>query len=843
MPNNLYEFYKEKCELYSDKILFDNKITYTEAFKLAEQRAAFLQSEGCKKGDVIAILAKSNAEWVLSYMAINMLGGVVLPLDVNLMPQALKDMAKNLKAKALFISDEYKGVINKIKTYSVSIEKSLEKKKKFKVPKVNEDDTATLIYTSGTTGTPKIVALTHRNIFCTAENIGERARMSTKDLFLCLLPLYHVYALLACFAGPFSHGAAFVYLTSLKGPDIMKCLSENPFTVFPAAPLLWEMIMDGIIKKVKGESAFKYRLFKFFLEYGTVMRKIGLSSLPDKIFNPVHVLFGKNIRFFVSGGAPLKDKYRKYYKSMGFTVLEGYGLTETTGPITLPDPDKNFIGSVGPVISGNESKIKNINDEGIGEVWLKGDSVTPGYYGNAAANKEVFDSEGFFNTGDLGKKDKYGNIYLTGRVKNVIVLSSGKNVYPEELESYYKVSEEIEEIAVFGLDKDGDEHVYAVIVPKDKTDKSFEKIKNELNRLNKGLPSYKTVTDFAISFDKLPVNSARKVVYRTIIDLLKQGVYMEHENDSTVLRDVLTGTTPAETEIIDTLRKKLKAKTIYAKQTFSDFKIDSLGLVDLTVQLEEALNISIDLEKLKTLQTMDEMVTYLVSLEKSSGSSIREKLFEGEITEKPLLFFNPVLYFWMGLIKFCCRVLWKVEVINPEKFDIDNNIILANHSSYFDIPWIIRAMKIRDIKNTYAIGKKEVSGIRYIFHGMPVIWIDYNKNTNEVFKKSADLLRQNKSIMIFPEGIRSDSGEMQEFKLGSVYLAKNINRKIIPVTINGTHDIWPPQKKFPEIFTKKRGSVVIHDKIDPADYKTIESLMAKVRSEIEKGLDPELNKK
>jgi long-chain acyl-CoA synthetase len=842
MINNLYEFYKEKCELYSDKILFDNKITYAEAFKLAEQRAVFLQSEGYKKGDVIAILAKSNAEWVLSYMAINMLGGVVLPLDVNLMPQALTDMAKNLKAKALFISDEYKGVIKKIKTYPVSLEKSLEKKKKFKVPKVSEDDTATFIYTSGTTGTPKIVALTHRNIFCTAENIGERARMTTSDLFLCLLPLYHVYALLACFAGPFSHGAAFVYLTSLKGPDIMKCLAENPFTVFPAAPLLWEMIMDGIIKKVKGESAFKYRLFKFFLEYGTAMRKIGLSFLPIK-FLTRSCTIRKKIRFFVSGGAPLKDKYRKYYKSMGFTVLEGYGLTETTGPITLPDPDKNFIGSVGPVISGNESKIKNINDEGIGEVWLKGDSVTPGYYNNAAANKEVFDNEGFFNTGDLGKKDKHGNIYLTGRVKNVIVISSGKNVYPEELETYYKKSEEIEEIAVFGLDKDGDEHVYAVIVPKDKTEKSFEKIKNELTRLNKGLPSYKTVTDFAISFDKLPVNSARKVVYRTVIDLLKQGVYMEHENDSTVLRDVLTPTTPYETEVIETLRKKLKVKTIYAKQTFADFKIDSLGLVDLTVQLEEALSISIDLEKFKTLQTMDEIVAYLVSLEKTSGGSIKERLFEGEITEKPLLFFNPVLYFWIALIKLCCKVFWKVKVINPEKFEINNCIILANHSSYFDIPWLISAMKIRDIKNTYAIGKKEVSGIRYVFHGMPVIWIDYDKNTNEVFKKSADLLRQNKSVMIFPEGIRSANGEMQEFKLGSAYLAKNINREIIPVTINGTYDIWPPEKKFPEFVTKKRGSVVIHDKINPADYKTIESLMAKVRSEIEKGIDPVLNKK
>lgn len=843
MTSSLYDFYKEKCELYSDRILFNNMITYGEAFRIAEQRAAFLQSEGYRKGDVIAILAKSNEEWILAYMAINMVGGIVLPLDVNLPASSYPEMIKKVKAKALFISDEYKGVIKKIKTYPVAIDKSLEKKKKLKVPKVSEDDIATYLFTSGTTGKPKIVMLSHKNIFRTAQSTADISYMSTSDVMLCILPLYHVYALDACFVGPFANGASFVYQTSLKGPDIMKSLAENPITIFPAAPLLWEMFMDGIIKKVKGESAFKYRIFTFFLEYGAIMRKIGLGFLADKIFDPVHAIFGRSHRFFISGGAPLKDKYRKYYKSMGFNLVEGYGLTETTGPITLPDVKHNIIGSVGPATPGNEAKIKNINEDGIGEVWFRGDSVMPGYFDNEEANREVFDEEGFFNTGDLGRMDKKGNIFLTGRVKNVIILSSGKNVYPEELESYYKKSEEIEEIAVFGLDRGGDEKVYAVIVPKDKTEKSFEKIRNEINTLNKGLPSYKTVTDFAISFDKLPVNSARKVVYRTVIDLLKQGVYMEHENDSAVLRDVLNGTTPAETEIVETLRKKLKTKTLYAKQTFADFKIDSLGLVDLTVQLEEELHISIDMEKFKNLQTMDEILAYLVSLEKTGGKSIREKLFESEITEKPLLFFNPVLYFWIGLIKLCCRVLWKVKVVNPEKFDINNNIILANHSSYFDIPWLVSAMKIRDIKNSYAIGKKEVSGIRYIFHGMPVIWVDYDKNTNEVFKKSADLLRQNKSIMIFPEGIRSDSGVMQEFKLGSAYLAKNINREIIPVTINGTYDIWPPAKLFPEIFTKKRGSVVIHDKINPADYKTTESLMAKVRSEIEKGLDPDLNKK
>ena len=842
MISNLHEFYKTTCEKYSDKNLFDNKITYAEAMELAEQRAAFIQAEGYKKGDVIAIMAISNAEWIITYMAINCMGGIVLPLDVNLPKESYPAMLKRLKAKAVFISNEYKGVIKGIKNYSVAFDKSMEKKKKFKVPKLSENDTATYIYTSGTTGTPKIVTLTHKNIYCTAESAAVRSHMSVEDTFLCILPLYHVYALIACFAGPFAHGVSFVYLTSLKGPDIMKSLAENPITVFPAAPLLWEMIMDGILNKVKNESNFKFRLFKFFLNYGTFMRKIGLSFLVNKIFDPLHELFGRKHRFFVSGGAPLKDKYRKYYKSMGFKVLEGYGLTETTGPITLPDPDNNFIGSVGPTVPGNEARIKNINDEGIGEVWLKGDSVMKGYFGNEEANKEVFDAEGFFNTGDLGRMDKHGNLYLTGRVKNVIVLSSGKNVYPEELESYYKQSEAIEEIAVFARNVDGTEKVYAVIVPVNKTEKGYGIVKNELIRLNKGLPSYKTVNNFAISFDKLPVNSARKIVYRDIIKLLEKGVFMEHDSDKAVLQTLLTGQSLAEIEIINLLKKKLKTDKIYARQSLADYGIDSLGLVDLIVYLEENLHITIDSERIKKIQTLDEMLIYITSLEKSGGENIADRLFRSEIKEKPNLFFNPLLYFWMVLIQLVFKYIWKVEIVNREKLDIKNNIILANHTSYFDIPWLVYAFSINDIKNSYAIGKEEMSYLKYFIHGMPVIWADYEKNTNAVFKKSSDLLRQDKSILIFPEGKRTDDGLMQEFKMGAAFLAKNTGREIIPVTINGAYDIWPPSKSSPRLSGLRRGTIVVHDKINPADYKTVESLNAKIEKVIKSGLDPELNK-
>jgi len=247
--------------------------------------------------------------------------------------------------------------------------------------------------------------------------------------------------------------------------------------------------MDGIINRVKSESRMKFRLFMFFLKSGVHFRRIGLDILPDKIFSPVRAAFGPKMRIMVSGGAPLKPIYAKYYRSMGLPLIQGYGLSETTGPIAIGNYRKIKIGSIGTVLPGNEVKLHNPDREGIGELCFRGIGVTPGYYRNKNMNTGVFDNDGFFHTGDLGKIDRGGNIFITGRSKNVIVLPSGKNVYPEELEAFYRESHHIREIAVFGIKEEGAEKVFAVIVPDLKNDTSYGIVRDEVNRLNRGLPT------------------------------------------------------------------------------------------------------------------------------------------------------------------------------------------------------------------------------------------------------------------------------------------------------------------------------------------------------------------
>ncbi len=833
--NSLYNFYKSSCDKYSDRLLFSTGMTYGEALKLIESRASFLQKNGYGKGDVIALLSLNSEEYCITFMAITSIGAIVLPLDPNLDKDKYQGMIKQVKCNTVFTTAEFKGFFKRVNIFSTSLKENMDKKTKFKELNIFDNDICSMFYTSGTTGDPKIVQLTHGNIFKTAYANAEFCRTTPDDMILCILPLFHAYALIAAFMGPIAHGSSICIQPSLKGPDIMKSLGENPITMFPAVPLMWEMIMDGIINKVRLTSNSKYKIFRFFLNYGNLFRKTGLSILPDTIFSQIHKAFGPKMRIMISGGAPLKKVYARYYNNMGFKLVEGYGLSESTGPITVSSDKKNIIGSIGKPLSGNKVKLKNINSEGVGEICLKGNAVMPGYYRNEKMNSEIFDNDGYFHTGDLGRLDKSGNIFITGRSKNVVVLASGKNVYPEELEGYYKESELISEIAVFGIKKNHEESVFAVIVPVIKNENSYGMIKAEIERMNSILPSYKIVTGFAISFDPLPINSTRKILYDKVREGLKKGIYIQNENEKIVLQNKLTAQNPAEEHIISLLKKRFKKQNLFARETFADMGIDSLGLVDFIVFLEEQLEIQIDSARMKQIQTMDELLPYIAGLEKTAGESINQRIFGGDITEKPSPFFNPILTFVIHLFRFISRSFWKFEVINPEKIDFNGTIISANHTSFMDIIWLSIAVPARYRKLVYVTGNKRFSFLKYIFPLIPVIWVD-ETNTVEVLKKSADMLRQGISVIIFPEGGRSADGKMVDFKTGAAYLAKNLNRKIIPLSINGAFDIWPKQNALPKFSGGLKGSVIAGDPIDPAKFKDVESLTLFLKKSILKNM-------
>lgn len=822
---NLYTAYKAVCGKYADRVLFKNEgVTFADTWRQTEGRAVFLKRNGIGKGDIVAILSENSPEWCITYMAITAIGAVALPLDTNLSGEQYHSMLQSVSARAVFVSANFRNVFSDVTVYGIEEEYPASGTEQLEEPPLTKTDIASLLFTSGTTGTPKIVSLTHGNILHIGLVCTRLEEYTENDMTLAMLPLYHVYAFESIFMAPLLTGSTIVFQASLKGPDIIHTLGKNRITIFPAAPQMWELFFDALLAKLRSQSAVKYHVFMFFLKTAPAFKMLGLNVVLRKIFGPVHDVLGHHLRFLISGGAPLKKEYFDYYKRMGFYIMEGYGLTETTGPIAIPYYKDARAGAVGPPIPGNEVKIKNINADGVGEIWLKGEAVMAGYYKNDEANSRAFDNERFFNTQDLGFVDRHGHIHITGREKNVIVLDSGKNVYPEELELYFSSAPQIAEIVVFGRKIDGRETVYAVIVPAAKGAARYEDIREALGKLNKNLPPYKTITNFALSADPLPRNSTRKVLIDEVLRLLDQGAYQTDTSATESTLNVLKAENIRENEIIDILSEKLDAGILHGNKTLADYNIDSLGLIELVVSLEEALNITIDDEKANSLMTLEEFVRYLASCPKHSGDNLDKIILCGPITTHVPIFPNPFSELLLFLIRKISRLFWNVQVINRELLIPDNTIVVANHQSFLDLPWLIGSLPYSLRKQLFITGKKELAYMRYLYMGAPVLFVDRTGNVIPALKAAADVLRSGDSLVIFPEGTRTKDGTVGQFKPGAAYLAYHLNKKIIPVTITGAFEIMPRHRLIPHFFSGTQGRIIVSNAIDPGEFKSVDAL-------------------
>ena len=634
---------------------------------------------------------------------------------------------------------------------------------------------------------------------------------------------------------PIAAGSSIVFQTSLKAPDILKDLREYKINVFPAVPRIWETFFDRIVKRYEEERQMK--LFKFFAENGSWLKWLGFGPKIKAFFRPVQELFGGHMIFMISGGAHLKRNYEVAYRNMGFKMVPGYGLTETVGPVAVNKTDHRTIGCVGAPTVGNEAKIKNPNPEGIGEIWLKGDSVFKGYYKNETATAEVFDSEGWFNSGDLGLI-KNGELYIRGRKKNIIVLDSGKNVYPDDLIAFYQKAPEINELTVFGRQVNGSETVFAVIVPEHKNKDSYEQIAKVIKKMSFGLPTYKRIGKFAISYDALPKTSKQSVKNHAVMAQLDKGAYQLRADDPNFIVKELVGETPEEENIISLLRERLNVDIIYVNQKLEDFEIDSLDYIELISFLETKLSIKIDSGVFVDTVNMKDLVSYIKSTFIDSNDFDAKQYIKECSVDAVFVkgFFNPLLELGLLLVKMFSKLFWQVQLKAENNLDINNNIVIANHQSYLDFFWLYSNIPSRQRRNVYIAIRRKYLFLRYLLPGMAFIFIDRERSKYiPILKAEADLLRKGKSILIFPEGARTTSGNIGEFRTGAAFLAHSLKKEIVPITINGTFQIMPKHSRFPGIWRKK-GSLIVHNKISPDAYQNYEQLNNEMKKVIVSGL-------
>jgi len=682
-------------------------------------------------------------------------------------------------------------------------------------PQVSETDTASLIYTSGTTAKPKGVVLSHYNFCSNFRGINQLNICSCGDNFLSILPLFHTYAFMVTFLLPLLMGAKITYAKSFKPQDLARIIKETQISVLVGVPQLFSLIHRAIFEKLD-----------------KIPRLIRFLIMP-LVRNKVRHEFGKNLRLLISGGARLDVCVGRDLFSLGVKFIEGYGLTETSPVATFNPPEKTKFGSVGKPLPGVQVRILDPDESGVGQVLIKGPNVMQGYFKRPDLTNEVLSKDGWFNSQDLGRIDKHGYLFLTGRKKDVIVLASGKNIYPTELEEYYNQSSKIKEICILQKlqEQFGKQQalLFALVVPdfeyfrKQNKVNIQENIRWELENLSAKLPPYKRILGFAISKQELPRTRLRKIKRHQINQkLLNEAGKEQIKKEELSLEDKVILSSDAAQKTIKYLFRQLNKRVDLDSHLEIDLGIDSLGRVELSAGLErlflikiphgyinKALTVkdiiinveqarsevtdTIDSYEIQTQDTWDKILSQDVPLETLKKIKINSGVFDKLLTG-----------LFKCLFSLAFGAFWHLETKGKEFLPRKGPyIICPNHNSYLDGFALFAALPPECVINLFLIGHANIFEhplVRWTIKLARLIAIDPVKHLVQSLQAARFVLGHKKIICIFPEGSRSIDGNMQEFKRGVGILAKELNVPIVPVWIEGTQHAWPRTRKIPRTF-------------------------------------------
>ena len=526
-------------------------ISYNEFGRLISFIGTGLIERGLKTGTKVAIIAENSPEWALVYAAVTASGAVIVPLDAQLNENEIRHLLLHSEARFLVASEKvFNEKIDSMGLRDIDVIVIGEKKSSTgftslgdlmasgkeiinrgegeffkKKSDVTADDIAAICYTSGTTGTPRGAVLIHRNITADVKGCVERIPADSKDVFLNLLPMHHTFSTTTNILVPISIGASIVFGRSMKPRDIKEDIQRENVTVLIGVPLIFEHIISSLNKTISEKPKQKQLLFAAVKKIASSIGRLFKRNVERKVFAKQLDSSGLgSLRFCISGAARLRRDVEDAMFSIGLPVLQGYGMTETSPVISVNPLDRPKKGTVGPPLPGVEVKIENPDENGIGEILVRGANVMKEYYRNPEATAEAL-RNGWLHTGDLAKIDKDGYITFVGRKKSVVVTEGGKNIYLEELESVLNGSPCILESAVVPVkDNRGNDSIAAIVVPDYNTlssDGRFkgnlseelitETIAYEIKRLCSELPDYKKIRDFQIRNEELPKTTTQKI--------------------------------------------------------------------------------------------------------------------------------------------------------------------------------------------------------------------------------------------------------------------------------------------------------------------------------------------
>ena len=738
----------------------------------------------------------------------------------------------------------------------------------------NEDDLAALLYTSGTTADPKGVMLTHANLLGEASSVLAVVKIGPSDALLGILPMFHVLAQMANLFLPLFNGARVVYLETLNTTELLRALQQRDITAFCVVPQFFYLIHEKIFKELGKRGKLALRLVRGLMALNRSLRRVGINA-GKVLFGKIHATFGHRMRYLVTGGSRFDPAIARDFYSFGIDVLNAYGLTETTGGAFLNPPGHIVFGSVGRPFPGVEARIVDAKpvEEGMppaGEIAIRGAIVMKGYWKRPDATTQVL-CDGWFYTGDLGYFDSGGNLFITGRSKEVIVLANGKNVYPEEIEAHYLQAPFVKEICVMALEsRPGDptsERLHAVIVPnfellrEKKIVNSKEAIRFEIEALSHKIASTKRLGSYDIWQEDLPRTTTRKLkrfeIQKKVIELKQRGLgdadigtekpLTEEEEQWLQREDVkraLAIVREASRNAIDNLRPTYNLEL--------DLGLDSMQRVELLTSLEQQLGGEVPESQLAEIYTVRDLVDALLSSAErgeghvgASAAPAWSTILSEPVTDPDVLalakhnIFAEVPLFLLGKLIY----LFALDRFHLKTRGLENLpqkgpfLLCSNHQSYIDPLVMAGALPFRLFRNAFALGTSEIFGegfMRRLARWIRVVVLDPDANLVPAMRAGAFGLNHGRILILYPEGERTNDGAPRVFRKGAAILSIHTQVPIVPVAIEGFYEAWPRHKKFPK-FARLRmvfGTPLTPPPLSQASEAAYDELTSRLKSDV-----------
>ncbi len=905
MPT-FYDRFVECADRWPDNVALElqrhdhiESCTYAELRRMAESVGRWITENGFARGSRLAILADNHPRWVAAYLGVIAAGCTVTPFDTALHADQLTKLLKDSGTSALFCDAKHSQVseeaVTDLKIGLVLMDpdrmtnaQSTHKHWLGNLPAIFEggagsfrpasstaDDIASLLYTSGTTADPKGVMLTHANFLGEVEAVFNWVDLGPTDALLGVLPMFHVLAQMANLLLPLVKGSRVVYLETLNTTELLRALRERNITAFAVVPQFYYLIHERIFQEIAKRGALTRKIFKTLMALNRALRKVGVNA-GRILFGKIHETLGKKMRYLATGGSRFDPEIARDFHDLGIDILQAYGLTETTAGVFANSPANNVIGSVGKAMKGVQAKIVDPQPQedggpATGEVALRGAVVMKGYWNRPDATAAVL-REGWFYSGDLGYFDADGNLFLTGRKKEVIVLSNGKNVYPEEVETHYLKSPYIKELAVMGLEGApgaGGDRLHAVIVPnfdalrQKKIVNAKEVIRFDIEGLSQQIASTKRIGSYEIWQEDLPRTTTRKIKRFEVEKRVKANQARKVTDDSELPAEqpLTTDETawldqPDVQRALKIIREAARTAPSALRPTHSlelDLGLDSMQRVELLSHLEEQLGGNVEESQLAEIYTVRDLVeAVLKSAASGAGGSGSRPTFAGWkaiLAEEPdptavlpLVQPQPVsAAFWYmvsRLIQVIAYDRFHLHVSGIEKLPKRGPYILSsNHQSYLDPLILASVMPPPVFAKLFAVGTSEIFGEGFMLRlagSLRIVVVDPDANLIPAMRAGAFGLRQGRALMLYPEGERSIDGTPRTFKKGAAILSIHMRAPIVPVAVEGFYEAWPRNKSFQGFAPLKMsfGDPIIPPPESDASEAAYEKLTAELKARV-----------